>query len=135
MNLFQIEHPISKQLLTVSEAEYNDFVKLPLPQKAQYWKMTKELRDVSPTEGKVTVPEVSSSALAIQVDGTHYKDMPIQPVQYNHANKLPFIEGSVVKYVSRHKNKNGAKDIKKAIHFLNLLLELEYPEEASNASS
>lgn len=93
---------------------------------------------VDPETGTITIlPEraFADSALAIQVDGTHYKDMPIQPVQYNHANKLPFIEGSVVKYVSRHRNKNGAKDIKKAIHFLNLLLELEYPEETSNASS
>jgi len=35
----------------------------------------------------------------------------------------------VVKYVSRHRNKNGAEDIKKAIHFLNLLLEIEYKNQ------
>lgn len=68
------------------------------------------------------------SQLDIQEGGSHYKEMAIQPVQYNHENKLPFIEGSVVKYVSRHRNKNGAADIRKAIHFLNLLLELEYQE-------
>ena len=61
-----------------------------------------------------------------QVGGSHYKDMPIQPVEYAQRNKLNFIEGCVIKYVSRHRSKNGAEDIEKAIHFLNLLLELEY---------
>jgi len=61
-----------------------------------------------------------------QVGGSHYKDMPIQPVEYAQRNNLNFIEGCVIKYVSRHRSKNGAEDIEKAIHFLNLLLELEY---------
>ena len=61
-----------------------------------------------------------------QVGGSHYKDMPIQPVEYSQRNNLNFIEGCVIKYVSRHRSKNGAEDIEKAIHFLNLLLELEY---------
>lgn len=39
------------------------------------------------------------------------------------------MEGSVVKYVTRHDKKNGAEDIRKAIHFLELILELEYGEE------
>lgn len=69
------------------------------------------------------------SALDVQEGGGHYKDLKIQPVEYIHANNLPFIEGCVVKYVTRHRAKNGAQDIKKAIHFLNLLLELEYKEK------
>jgi hypothetical protein len=69
------------------------------------------------------------SALSHQEGGSHYRTMKIQPVEYIHANGLPFIEGSVVKYVTRHRQKNGAEDIKKAIHFLNLLLELEYKEK------
>jgi hypothetical protein len=52
--------------------------------------------------------------------------MAIQPAEYSQRNGLNFIEGCVVKYVSRHRSKNGAEDIKKAIHFLNLLLEIEY---------
>lgn len=69
------------------------------------------------------------SALNTQEGGSHYKELAIQPVQYIHANNLSFIEGSVVKYVTRHRQKNGAQDIRKAIHFLNLLLELEYPQQ------
>ncbi len=69
-----------------------------------------------------------SKALDVQVGGDHYKNLPIQPVEYNQKNKLGFCEASVVKYVTRHKHKDGRKDIEKAIHFLNLLLELEYSD-------
>lgn len=72
--------------------------------------------------------EFKPSALDKQVSGNHYKDKGIQPIVYIHANNLGFCEGNVVKYVTRHKEKNGAADIRKAIHYLELLLELEYPE-------
>lgn len=65
-------------------------------------------------------------ALDEQTGGDHYKKMVIQPIEYTVKNKLPFIEGCIVKYVSRHRSKNGAEDIKKVIHYCNLLLELEY---------
>ena len=66
-------------------------------------------------------------ALAVQTGGRHYKDMKIQPVEYINANGLGFMEGSVIKYISRHRNKNGVEDLKKARHFIDLLIELEYP--------
>lgn len=69
------------------------------------------------------------SATQTQVGGSHYKDMKIQPVDYIHANGLGFIEGCVVKYVSRHKSKNGRQDLEKAKHFLELLIEREYPDK------
>lgn len=68
------------------------------------------------------------SALEKQEGGSHYKDLAIQPVEFIHANNLGFIEGSVIKYVSRHHRKNGKNDLLKAIHFLQILIELEYPE-------
>ena len=68
----------------------------------------------------------SMNATEKQEGGDHYKSMKVQPVEFIHSNKIPFIEGAVIKYVSRHRAKNGAEDIKKAIHFLELLLELEY---------
>lgn len=64
-------------------------------------------------------------ALATQVGGGHYKDMKIQPVEYCHANGIPFIEGAVIKYVSRWRAKGGIEDIKKARHFLDMLIQLE----------
>lgn len=69
-----------------------------------------------------------SSATNTQVDGDHYTKMAIQPVKYIHSNKLTFLEGNVVKYVTRHRNKNKAKDILKAIHYLELILHFEYPD-------
>ena len=61
-----------------------------------------------------------------QEGGDHYKTMKIQPVEFIVENKLSYLEGNVVKYVSRHRKKNGAEDIKKAIHYLELILKLEY---------
>lgn len=68
---------------------------------------------------------MTDSALNVQVDGNHYKTLAIQPVEYIHANGLGFCEGSVVKYVTRWRAKNGIADLKKARHFLDLLIELE----------
>ena len=69
------------------------------------------------------------SALDKQVSGNHYKDKGIQPIVYIYANNLGFCEANVIKYVTRHKEKNGSADIKKAIHYLELLLELEYKDD------
>ena len=69
---------------------------------------------------------MTTKALKTQEGGTHYKGMAIQPVEYIHSNNIDYLAGNVIKYVSRHKSKNGAEDIKKAIHYLQLILELEY---------
>ena len=68
---------------------------------------------------------MGSSALDVQVGGDHYKKLQIQPVEYIHANRLPFIEGSIVKYITRWRDKGGVKDLEKVKHFVDLLLELE----------
>lgn len=65
------------------------------------------------------------SALDKQVGGSHYKDLAIQPVEFIHKNKIPFIEGCVIKYVSRWRDKGGVADLEKAKHFLELLIEME----------
>ena len=65
------------------------------------------------------------SALSVQVAGDHYKKLAIQPVEYIHANKLGFVEGSVIKYVTRWRDKGGIRDLEKARHFIDLLIELE----------
>lgn len=75
-----------------------------------------------------TLP-ASRSALNTQVAGDHYKDLKIQPIEYIHANNIPFAEGCVIKYVSRWRNKGGIKDLEKAKHFLELLIELESRHE------
>ena len=65
-------------------------------------------------------------ALRKQEGGNHYKDMKIQPVEFITANNLGFLEGNVVKYICRHHAKNGAEDIKKAIHYCEMLLQVKY---------
>ena len=65
------------------------------------------------------------TALSKQVAGNHYKDLPIQPVEYIHANALGYFEGNVVKYISRWRKKNGIADLEKAKHYIELLIELE----------
>jgi len=64
-------------------------------------------------------------ATSTQVGGDHYADMAIQPFDYIHANDIPFAEGSVIKYVSRWRNKNGVEDLRKARHFIDMLIEAE----------
>ena len=66
------------------------------------------------------------SNLDIQHGGSHYKDFPIQPIEFIKKNKLEFTEGNIVKYTCRHHAKNGAEDIKKVIHYASLLLEMDY---------
>lgn len=68
------------------------------------------------------------SALKKQEGGNHYKDMKIQPVEFITANQLGFLEGNVVKYICRHHAKNGAEDIRKAIHYCEMLLQVKYGE-------
>ena len=50
----------------------------------------------------------------------------IQPVEFITKNSIPYLEGNVIKYVCRHQSKNGIEDIKKAIHYLQLIAELQY---------
>jgi hypothetical protein len=70
-------------------------------------------------------------ALREQIGGNHYKQLAIQPFEYNHANHLEAAEGEVIKYVTRHRWKNGKQDLDKAIHVLQMLILLEYPNEIS----
>jgi len=79
----------------------------------------------------------NSKALDTQIDGAHYKNMKIQPIEFCHVNRLPPCQTAVVKYACRTGSKGGEagaiKDILKARHYLDLLLQLEYgitPEEA-----
>lgn len=67
----------------------------------------------------------TTGALATQVAGDHYKGMAIQPVEFIHANGIGYFEGNVIKYVSRWRAKGGVKDLEKAKHYIDLLIELE----------
>ncbi|WVI66525.1 hypothetical protein pVco7_gp079 [Vibrio phage pVco-7] len=65
------------------------------------------------------------SSLNEQHGGTHY-NIGIQPIEYIHTNNLNFFEGNAIKYITRHRSKNGAEDLKKAIHYAQMILEMDY---------
>lgn len=66
------------------------------------------------------------SALDTQVSGQHYKNYIIQPVEFIVKNDIAFLEANVIKYVCRHRNKNGIEDLEKAEHYIQLAKELYY---------
>ena len=67
----------------------------------------------------------TENPLAKQVSGDHYKNMAIQPIEFIHANGIPFAEGCAIKYLTRWRSKGGVADLEKAKHFIELLIELE----------
>jgi len=75
----------------------------------------------------IQAPE-APTALQKQVGGSHYKNFAIQPVEFITANNLGYIEGNVIKYICRHEHKNGRQDLEKAIHYIEMLMDLKYPQ-------
>lgn len=70
----------------------------------------------------------NSSALDVQVAGAHYRSKKIQPVEYIHANNLNFLEGCIVKRITRWRDKPAEdkfQDLHKIKHEVDLLIELE----------
>mgnify|MGYP003990313787 FL=1 len=65
-------------------------------------------------------------SLGNQVGGKHYKNMKIQPAEFINENKLLFAEGNAIKYICRHSTKGKEEDVKKAIHYLEMILERDY---------
>ena len=65
---------------------------------------------------------VESDPYKTQVGGEHYKKYAIQPTEYILKNNMNFIEGNIIKYVTRYKDKNGLEDLRKARHYLDILI-------------
>lgn len=72
------------------------------------------------------------TAYSTQIGGNHYKDMKIQPVEFCMKNNLNYCQSSAIKYICRYKNKNGEQDLDKAIHFIQLLKQIEYEVKSRN---
>ena len=70
--------------------------------------------------------KASYDSLDKQVGGKHYKNMKIQPAEFINENKLLFAEGNAIKYICRHSIKGKEEDVKKAIHYLEMILERDY---------
>lgn len=70
-----------------------------------------------------------TNALDKQVGGKHYKNFPIQPIEFIQRNNLSYIQGCIIKYICRFGEKNGKEDLEKIKHYVDLLIELEYSRE------
>lgn len=64
-------------------------------------------------------------ALDKQIGGSHYKKFKIQPAEFCHINNIGYLEATAIKYLCRWKDKGGFEDLDKAIHFIELLKQLE----------
>jgi len=73
---------------------------------------------------KAQFPELKK-AIEKQVAGTHYKKFVIQPVEFITKNDIPYIEGNIIKYICRWRDKGGVEDLDKIIHYVELLKELK----------
>lgn len=65
-------------------------------------------------------------SLDTQIGGSHYTRLKIQPMEYSMANKLDACQHSVVKYITRFRDKGGVSDLEKAKHVIDMLIEFEY---------
>lgn len=93
---------------------------------------TRGLNDVTPEEWDAVRPEAirakekamasTTEVLDIQVGGDHYRQGGVQPIEFITSNNIEFREANIIKYVFRHSNKNGVEDLKKAQHYLNMLI-------------
>ena len=72
----------------------------------------------------------SANALDEQIGGQHYKKYAIQPAEYCQRNKLNSLESNIIKYATRHQDKNGREDIEKIIHCAKLILEFDYADKS-----
>jgi len=63
--------------------------------------------------------------LDVQIGGDHYKSMAIQPMEYSMANKLDACQHTIIKYVTRFREKGGVQDLEKAKHCIDLLIHFE----------
>ena len=69
--------------------------------------------------------EARDRAYKRQVGGNHYSRYNIQPIDFIIDNNLDWCEANVVKYITRWRDKNGLEDLRKAMHYIQLLIERE----------
>ena len=68
-----------------------------------------------------------------QVGGDHYSKMKIQPAEFVNKNKMLFAEGNAIKYICRHINKGGEQDLEKAKHYIDMIIERDYGDDAEKS--
>ena len=70
-----------------------------------------------------------------QIGGSHYKDMAMQPSEFINKNKLLFAEGNAIKYICRHAHKGEVQDLEKAKHYIDMIIERDYGDDAEQSKT
>lgn len=79
-------------------------------------KLIKSVAEINTSQNE-SIKKTLYSPLTVQQAGDHYKKKGIQPIEYGLANNLSFPQVNVVKYITRHEDKNGLDDLAKSIHY------------------
>lgn len=91
-----------------------------------------EMQGRLPTIPPVDDPELDLEKwkpMNVQIGGNHYKKLKIQPMRYSMENKLDPLQHTIVKYVTRFRDKGGVQDLEKAKHCLDMLIQYELTGE------
>ena len=129
-NLIESRHTLPEELPFIGDECYTNksdgVFSLPKSEPCDISNWVEIREEGSLNDQYAEIKKVRQSAWQKQEGGSHYKNLKIQPMQYALENKLDYAQANVVKYVTRHKEKNGKEDLLKAIHNLELMIEFYY---------
>ena len=95
------------------------------------WFTDKCIELVEDSVNDVNTPNKKYNPLVVQQSGNHYKNGEIQPIEYSERNNLSTCQGNIVKYITRHKEKNGVDDLAKIVHYALLEALFVYGEDGA----
>lgn len=118
------EYRLNEETTSVKSAIANAFSWMKSEEGRSYWDSLFTMLN----RGQVELKAPSKPKADSDTHPEHYSNQAIEPVEYIVKNGLGFCEGNVIKYVTRHAEKNGAEDIRKAMRYLEMILENQYNE-------
>lgn len=68
---------------------------------------------------------MTSEANTQQYGGTHYKNLKVEVWDFITANNIPYMEGNIIRYATRWRDKGGMEDLLKLRHYVDKLIEVE----------
>ena len=96
-----------------------------------WWFTDKCIELIEDSINDVNTPNKKYNPLVVQQSGNHYKNGKIQPIEYSERNNLSMCQGNIIKYVTRHKEKNGVDDLAKVVHYALLEALFVYGEDGA----
>lgn len=125
----RVDSELESEMETLlDEVEFKDPFDQPMYEARRIQKYKEPVLSTAPAP---PTPPAPKQALDVQVGGDHYKRLAIQPMEYSVRNNLDPLQHTAIKYITRHKDKDGVVDIDKAIHCLELIKQMQYPDHKS----